>query len=609
MPSISFFLFQQARVVVRCMFTRRLVHLYRSLSGMTTQHRDQAAGKNAVATVKRLNQRSSVNDNGSSEENPRRAASLRAFDRDLDSSESIPSDHSSLYDAARASSELEEDACYDGGPRREVRVEQAADIPLAVLPAPAPTTVSHSKWPVNTLATIVEQRSTSTLHYSRSLSHLSGNGSQPTEPSQSSLATSPRLASPRRRRARSLDDMDSSVGGQSWLGNDLSPVSPTQPTHPPPVRTPTPPGLPSFGTDEALYCASRFALPSPAQGGQHQGQHHAPTAEDARRGTYDNNGIGTGNYGGALRRLFGLPSPTEPRSVRLPLHAIGRAEDGTAIRGRFPYRQSGHGVDLARRLDGHPFHRRSLPVAQPITASGGPSSDKSRRVEREGSDGAMESRPTESAQTRIDRPSPAPRSSLLYPDGLPSYPKPVVTAGPRRDATSVTALPAVPLCDRHRNLFPQLHETGSASGVNRIRDRSGSRSTGVDGNMSMPLPSSSQPSSLAVLRGSGELEAITDEETPTNSWTKFWKACSSVFCCCVAGEDDAASGLQSGDSQDTYRTARSGSADNSEELEDRAGSAGIGASPHQHVSGSEDSQVRRRPSRPWRPAYGFYYPY
>lgn len=147
MPSISFFLFQQARVVVRCMFTRRLVHLYRSLSGMTTQHRDQAAGKNAVATVKRLNQRSSVNDNGSSEENPRRAASLRAFDRDLDSSESIPSDHSSLYDAARTSSELEEDACYDGGPRREVRVEQAADIPLAVLPASASKTSGQTPTP------------------------------------------------------------------------------------------------------------------------------------------------------------------------------------------------------------------------------------------------------------------------------------------------------------------------------------------------------------------------------------------------------------------------------------------------------------------------------
>lgn len=573
---------------------------------------DQTTGKNAVVIIQASDQLPSVNDNGTDEENPRRAASLRAFDRDLDSSESIPSEHDSLYDAARASTGSDEEAGYDGGPKRDtVRNEPPAAISLIVPSVPVQT-ASHSKWPVNTLATIVEQRSTSTLQYSRSLSHLSGNGSPSAEPSQSSLPTSPHLASPRHRRALSLDDLDSSIGGQSWLGNDLSPISPTQPAYPPPVRTPTPPGLPSFGTDEALYCASRFAIQPSSQGSQQQRTPHTLNVDDSRRGAYDNNGMGIGTYGGALRRLFGLPSPTEPRSVRLPLHAIARAEDGTAVRGRFPYRQSGHGMDLSRRLYGHPFHRRTLPVAQPANMTVGSSGDKGKRQQkREGSDGAMESRPAEGPQSRNDRPAQISHSSLLCPNGLPSFPKPAVTAGPRREASPIAAtpLPASPLCDRHRNLSSsQLHETGSASRTNRNHDRSGSRSTGIDGNISIPPSSSPQPSSLAVLRGSGELEAAAGEGKPENSWSKFWKPFSSVFCCCVGSEDDAVSVLQSGDSQDTYRTARSHSADNnSEELEGQAGPAGTSASTrHQNIGESESSQGGSRSSRPWRPAYGFY---
>ncbi|KAJ5133736.1 hypothetical protein N7526_005101 [Penicillium atrosanguineum] len=117
----------------------------------------------------------------------------------------------------------------------------------------------------------------------------------------------------------------------------------------PTERQPTPPGLPSFNTPEAVYCSAHFLV------GDNGRRHSCGT---------QGNGQQTHSYGDALLRFFGLSPSTEIAPGGLSMTGIGRADDGTIVQGRFPYRQSGHGINLNRQLNDHPFHQGNLPIAE-----------------------------------------------------------------------------------------------------------------------------------------------------------------------------------------------------------------------------------------------------
>jgi hypothetical protein len=148
-------------------------------------------------------------------------------------------------------------------------------------------------------------------------------------------------------KAHSLDTGNHHI--PRWPSNLGAAVSTVRPQFPPPERQPTPPGLPSFNTPEAVLCSAQFLV--------------------GEEGTCHSHGIqGDGqqtlSYGDALLRFFGLSPSTATASGGLLVTGIGRAEDGTIVQGRFPYRQSGHGINLNRHLNDHPFHQTNLPVAE-----------------------------------------------------------------------------------------------------------------------------------------------------------------------------------------------------------------------------------------------------
>ncbi|KAF9887998.1 hypothetical protein FE257_009387 [Aspergillus nanangensis] len=127
----------------------------------------------------------------------------------------------------------------------------------------------------------------------------------------------------------------------------MSPVSPVLPQYPPPVRQPTPPGIPSFGTREAmLYSARLLDRPSSVRSQTPQDT----STEQGRSAT----------YGQAFRRFIGISPPPHPQQQR---GLWTRAPDGTAVLGYFPHRHSAHGTNVGGRLETHPFHRRNLPLA------------------------------------------------------------------------------------------------------------------------------------------------------------------------------------------------------------------------------------------------------
>ncbi|KAJ5732741.1 hypothetical protein N7493_004222 [Penicillium malachiteum] len=167
-----------------------------------------------------------------------------------------------------------------------------------------------------------------------------------------------------RRKAISLDaDTHGPVSPHprpSWPASNIpAAVTPAQPQYPPPERTPTPPGLPSFNTPEAVYTSAQFMV--------------GHTASSHMRGTPPSN---TANrpfsYGDAVRRFLGLQPASHADAINNGIVGIGRAPDGTIVQGRFPYRQSGHGTNQIRNLQDHPFHQNCRPIAPITNQTAGP---------------------------------------------------------------------------------------------------------------------------------------------------------------------------------------------------------------------------------------------
>ncbi|PYI34436.1 hypothetical protein BP00DRAFT_336914 [Aspergillus indologenus CBS 114.80] len=161
----------------------------------------------------------------------------------------------------------------------------------------------------------------------------------------------------------SLNDTDEASKSSYWLEQDC-PANPVYPAFPPPIRAPTPPGLPTFGTPEAVNYSSQFQVRS-ATGDDYQNPQAASGSSSRFYGGGGGGASGrtrTASYGDKIRRIFSFASSTPPQPQR-QVPTVARAEDGTAVQGRFPYRQSGHGVGVVRRMEDHTFHQRALSPA------------------------------------------------------------------------------------------------------------------------------------------------------------------------------------------------------------------------------------------------------
>lgn len=154
------------------------------------------------------------------------------------------------------------------------------------------------------------------------------------------------------RKAVSLGTGESNERASNWPGKPGPAVVPNQPRYPPPERLPTPPGLPSFNTAEAVQVSNQFLFGQ--NGGRFYAQRNAAGAEQ-----------GSSSYGTTFRRLLGLPYSVDARANTNTLSAvgIGRADDGTIVHGRLPYRQSGHNANM-RHLHAHPFYQNTLSIPE-----------------------------------------------------------------------------------------------------------------------------------------------------------------------------------------------------------------------------------------------------
>ena len=354
----------------------------------------------------------------------RRTRSSRALYHRLDSSESVPDFNSSIWDADIASSgeraTENSPSSPDTSPTTS-RHPQADPFPSlsaehtgglsVVQTSPVSSnlplqTTSDTNFQPTQLEPIAEQRTITSLGSSLPRPRLSQSPARrvnivhPQQSLQSFHASQRQIpplllntslpTPPYRRRAFSLDDLDclkfssldclvrrtrssisssSDPGPLASFGERHSQLAePQQPSYPRPERTPTPPGVPSFGSPDAV----NFFNQPPARSSSwwRIGRPTRPrpsfpdtsVAATALVGNLNSPSSQAARPSGLFRRftLFNIdfsPSPwtTQPRRASLPAGVL-RADDGTFVRGRFGGRVSGHGIS-SRGLDSHPIQR------------------------------------------------------------------------------------------------------------------------------------------------------------------------------------------------------------------------------------------------------------
>lgn len=192
----------------------------------------------------------------------------------------------------------------------------------------------------------------------------------------SSRRTSTRLAN----KQLSVSTSKSSDGDDAaYKGIDYRLAFPQQPAYPLPHRSPTPPGLPSFGTQAAVELLMvphpQATTPNRAQWPLNRRSRRLTTAGARLRSSpFDRTWLTVPGLWNLLSGL--LPCSSDglskslsrqklarnvPKISPLPAGFVARADDGTPVRGRFGGRTSGHGVGAGgapnwRGLEGHPFH-------------------------------------------------------------------------------------------------------------------------------------------------------------------------------------------------------------------------------------------------------------
>lgn len=411
-----------------------------------------------------------------------------------------------IFNARKASPAPEESARSSHSTCQPNELDSGLAANMAMFVSLEPPKAIHTPWP-NHSADELNQVNSKSLRRMQFLSGITSNDAADSQPLQSSNSLSkPDIFDElQSRKTASLNDVGSSLRQPKWPGNLASPVSPAVPMYPPPERPPTPPGLPSFGTQKAMEYSDEFVGRSRAnaRNGEHSRGRAVARDSDSNR---------TGSYGEALRRLFGLsPSPsrqTTPSSG----NRIGRAPDGTAVQGRFPYRQSGHGSNVARRLEDHPFHRVTLPDIQSESENGRGSQLGLPTYPKDDPPAVLN--PTPSYQDhRTDRsrcPYPLPP-----PSALPSIPSQAVTARPR--LTSATALFSLPRTFSHSNRSPHPHS--------RLGDGPSQRADATDGPSDRCF-TQEQPPLAETMQARSVVAAEPSDQEPGG----FWDMTRSCFC-------------------------------------------------------------------------------
>lgn len=330
----------------------------------------------------------------------------------LDSDDTLPSIRTSIYNAPYVLSD-EDILQKDNGNISNEWQEIPPSIPrspsvenfdqFASLP-PLETThvlenipTSHSNWPVTQLETITEQHTNSTLRTSASLPRLvrmrrssaANHGRDglpfikkrlpywPAEWTLSSRVINRRFFSEsdisclrpfttglntEGLQKKRLSPSTSSSCDEAFLDQCFCPAFPHQPTHPPPHRSPTPPGLPSFESRDADRLSIQ-PVPRSTQAATRKRRAaingellHSPPSRptDMIRQLF--------RRGPSQAEITQNQAEDQAQRAHLPLGVVARAEDGTYVRSRFGVRASGHGVGAGpiwSGLEGHPFNRGS----------------------------------------------------------------------------------------------------------------------------------------------------------------------------------------------------------------------------------------------------------
>ncbi|KAJ5169491.1 uncharacterized protein N7500_002274 [Penicillium coprophilum] len=318
------------------------------------------------------------------------------------------------------------------------------------------------------------------------------------------------------RKAVSLDANDSLISKPRWPGSLGPAITTVQPRYPPPERTPTPPGLPSFGTSEAMSYSARYMLPDNGARAPATLQCGGPASN--QRGSL---------YGDTLRRFFGWSSSTS-HTGGISVNGIGRAEDGTLVQGRFPHRQSGHGMNIGRQLQEHPFHRRNLPIAHHDATD----TSHDSYVETTRMKGDLGPRPSGYTQP------------LAFPPGRHSpFPQNPATAAvnrqPRPRATAILSL--------SHNMGRSDSRAGSVE-----PSAQGTRASGDH----IP-PNPSRLHSVFTMAVRGGAEEGPHSSTPACPDFLSWVKSQSCLCCCSGSQDEPDDSLGATSSRETYVTAQS----------------------------------------------------
>lgn len=341
----------------------------------------------------------------------RRGRSTGSLRRQMSSTDSFESEQDSIYNAEAVKSR-ESLRVPSASKRSRNNSANASGNSSRSISSRSPhndVLLSHSRWPTPHLNPIFEHNSIRSIRPSRSLPRLSASPerkSQVVQPQASFHSVRPIHRSPRRKqgplsrtlyrqrsrslndlariRERNADEVSHSHSSSSCDALDAPPWCrsfPLRPTCSPPHRVATPPGLPSFGTQEATEYrlteqppTNRLSLwhriwrhshdesddqiiggpslvTSPTIGPQNQSM--SPSSEIFKR---------TLAMMGMSRMVSPpLPASSNPR-VGLPpgvytaatSGSLAQADDGTFVRGRFGPRTSGHGVG-SRNLESHPI--------------------------------------------------------------------------------------------------------------------------------------------------------------------------------------------------------------------------------------------------------------
>lgn len=323
----------------------------------------------------------------------------------LDSSEPFPSEHASIYDAKPVVTEEDESIdssesdseLNSNSPRSHVpRSPSTENIapPPRKHPSPAETALqalnvhfdASSRWPATRIDTITERVSQKTPRTSISRSRaVSASVDLHLVDAMATISTTQppaqRGSETHHRRSFSLNDLDclqprkaqhlfiqdsSSSSGDAVRAACLCDVYPVHPTERPPIRVPTPPGLPTFGTKEAMNyrmpAAERTSWLPPWQTSRITSGVPGPAVAPLGGSAAETTSTTSPTLTDSLKRLLGItrivsPIPEEPRRAALPQY-LARADDGTFVRGRFGARHSAHGSHRGQ-LDAHPFHRNT----------------------------------------------------------------------------------------------------------------------------------------------------------------------------------------------------------------------------------------------------------